>query len=145
MAGTPRSFTVTANAAAPADRVFSLVSDSTTWPTWTPVTKVERANLAPDGTEQVGTLRSFHIGIGKSVEEVTGLFPGKKFTYSLRKGMPIAMHTASVTVEPQESGCAISWFEEFTPVIPGTGAFFEWFLHAFIKKCIDGLVKKAEN
>jgi len=145
VARTARSFTINATSSASTDRVFGLVADASTWVSWTPITKVERFNLAPDGTEQVGTLRSFHIGIGKSVEEVTGLFPGRKFTYSLRKGMPIAQHLASVTVEPNGSGSSISWFEEFTPVVPGTGAFFSWFLRNFIQKCMDGLVEKAEN
>ena len=41
-------------------------------------------------------------------------------------------------------GCVITWYEGFTPAIAGTGAFFAWFLHTFIAKCMDGLVKKAE-
>ncbi len=144
MATKARSFTITAETTASTDHVFALIADATTWTTWTPIRSVERANLAPDGTEQVGTLRSFHIGVGKSLEEVTGLFPGKRITYSLRKGMPISNHVASIELEPRESGCVITWYEGFTPAIAGTGAFFAWFLHTFIAKCMDGLVKKAE-
>ncbi len=144
MATTPRFFVVTASTTAPAEQVFALVADSTTWPSWTPIRSVGRAHLAPDGTEQVGTLRSFHISVGRSVEEVTGLFPGKRFTYSLRKGMPISNHVASVELEPNKAGCTISWSETFTATVPGTGAFLQWFLHAFITKCMKGLVKAAE-
>jgi len=145
MAKETRNFTVSARTTASADQVFALVADSTTWPQWTPIRQVVLTNLAPDGSEQVGTLRSFHIGVGRSVEEVTGLFPGKRFSYSLRKGMPISDHVASIELEPTEAGCVISWYEAFTPTVVGTGAFFEWFLRAFIGKCLNGLVKASES
>jgi uncharacterized protein YndB with AHSA1/START domain len=139
-----RSFVVSATTTATREGVFALVANAETWPRWTPIRTVVRENLADDGSEQVGTVRHYAVGATKSVEEVTEITQNERFAYSLRSGMPISNHRAAVELEATPSGCTISWHEEFTPNVKGTGLLLEWFLRAFISWCLRGLVRHAE-
>ena len=139
------SFEVSAATSASCETIWELVAVATTWPTWTPVRRVGRTGLAPDNSEQVGTLRTFQIGVGRSVEEVTGVFANRRFAYELRQGMPIINHRAAVVLAPTDKGCIVTWSEEFEPKYRGTGTVLRWFLHTFIKRCLRGLVQAAER
>ncbi len=138
-----RSFVVRGTTTAKPDELWKLVADGMTWPIWTPIGSCSREGLDDLGHEQVGTFRTFRTGFVSSYEEVTELDPQGKFTYSLRKGMPLLDHEASIQLLDRGDETLVTWSEAFRPKIPMTGAFFEWFLRLFITKCLSGLLKAA--
>ncbi|MEI6701100.1 MAG: SRPBCC family protein [Actinomycetota bacterium] len=140
-----RSFVVRGTTTAKPEEVWKLVSDGMTWPTWSPIGSCVREGLDGLGQEQVGTFRTFKTGFVSSYEEVTELVPTSKFTYSLRKGMPLLDHEASIELIEEGGETLVTWSEEFRPKIPMTGAFFEWFLRSFISKCLNGLLEAARR
>ncbi len=140
-----RSFVVSGTTSAKPDEIWKLISDGMTWPAWSPIGSCTREGLDVLGNEQVGTFRTFKTGFVASYEEVTAIEVERKFTYSLRKGMPLLDHEASIELLEQGDKTLVTWSETFRPKIPMTGAFYEWFLRSFITKCLNGLLKAASR
>ena len=123
--------------------VYGLLCSGKTWPVWSPIGSFELEREGQDGSESLGAIRLFRTGPVQSHEEIVALEPNHRFGYALRHGMPLKGYRANVDLTERAGGTAIHWHSAFSPTIPGTGAFFRWFLSGFIQKCADGLAAYA--
>ncbi len=129
---------------APPERVWAFLADARGWARWARFassTLDREGTPAPDG---VGAQRVFGTGPFKSHEEVVVFDPPGHFAYELRKGMPIKGYRADVTLVPDGQGTRITWASSFERAsVPGTGAFYQWFLRTFIKDTAKRLARAA--
>lgn len=132
-----------ARSSAEATTVYSLLSDGTTWPTWSPLDSFELEVQAPGGGAGLGAIRRFRSGRTVSREEVVELVPGRRFSYALLSGLPLRNYRADVDLTPVDGGTVIHWRSSFTPKVPGTGWIYRWALGKFIQRCVDGLAAHA--
>ena len=116
------NFEVSAQSAAGPDRIWELLADGTTWPTWSPIGKFSLEKEGPGGGESVGAIRAFKTGTVTSREELLELSPGKRLRYSAFTGLPLRNHEASVELEPTGTGTTITWREASTPPPGGPGS-----------------------
>lgn len=104
--------------AAAADRVWERVSDHEGTPTWVTrglqkVTVIQPGDPEPGG---VGALRSVKfVGWPAVTEEVVAFEAGRRFSYSLRSGMPhVSDHLGTVSVAPtSDTACVLRWDIQF--------------------------------
>jgi hypothetical protein len=125
---------------APADTVYALLRDGASWPSWSPLGSFELVREGEGEPEGLGALRLFRTNGVRSYERIVALEPGRRFGYALEHGLPLRDYVAYVDLTPGDGGTAIHWHSTFTAKIPGTGWFYRWFLGAFIKRVVAGLV-----
>jgi hypothetical protein len=129
------------------ERVYALLIDGSSWPTWSPIDSFELAQPGPDEAEGVGAIRIFHTkqGIGSvhSRERVVARIPGRRFSYVLESGMPLRDYRADVELSPSGAGTEIHWHSAFRGKVPGTGWFYRRVLGGFIERCARGLAQHA--
>ncbi|WP_279626662.1 SRPBCC family protein [Amycolatopsis regifaucium] len=76
---------------------------------------------------------------------VIALEPGKRFGYTLRKGLPLRDYRAYVDLTPDRKGTDVHWHSTFTAKIPGTGWFYRRFLGRFLGRMVESLVAGASR
>jgi hypothetical protein len=123
--------------------VYQLLHSGESWPCWSPIGSFELEREGPGGGEGVGARRLFRTGPFKSHEEIVADEPDRRFGYTLRRGLPLRDYRADIELEGRDGGTAIHWHSSFRPKIPGTGAFYRWFLGRFLQRCVDGLAHGA--
>ncbi len=134
-------FEVTARSAAPAERVFQLLADVTTWPAWARFDAAEVESGAG-----VGEVRVFRSGRVATRERVTALEPSRRLAYELLSGLPVVGHQAEVLLTALEGrGTKIRWRSSFEPAIPGTGRLVRRRLERFVAEAAEGLARAAER
>jgi Polyketide cyclase / dehydrase and lipid transport len=111
----------TAKTSAPADVVYAMLRDGSTWPRWSSIDAFELERPAADEPEGVGAVRVFRTGKYTMREQIVELRPERRFSYALLSGLPIRGYRADVDLEPNGDGTTISWRSSFTPRLPGTG------------------------
>ena len=90
-------FEATIDVAAPAERVFGVYTDVEHWPDWTAsVTSVERLDQGPLRVGSRARIKQPRLPV--TVWEVTGLVPGRSFTWVARG--PGIVSTGSHAVSP---------------------------------------------
>jgi uncharacterized protein YndB with AHSA1/START domain len=129
--------TVTTSAA-PAT-VFALLTDGSTWPTWSPIGAFELLEPGDGSPEGLGALRRFTTGRHKSVERVVTIQPNEVFSYTLEKGMPIRDYQAVISLTPTGAGSTISWRSTFRAKFPPAGPIYRVALGTFIGHTVQGL------
>ena len=136
------SFEVSARSAADPDRIWALLADGATWPTWSPIGRFSLEREGHDGGETLGAIRAFKTATITSREELLELSPGKRLRYSALTGLPLRNHEASVELEPTGTGTTITWREDFD-----ASAWRAWmlkaFLRNFVQRCVNGLATYA--
>ena len=128
---------------APPERVYRLVADSSTWPTWSPVVRYERERAGDaNGT---GEVRVFHNKGRKALtrEEVVELTPNRRVGYILLSGLAIRDYRAFIDLTPDGDGTAIRWHSSFEPKARGTGWLYRLVLQAVISRYAKGLAAHA--
>jgi hypothetical protein len=134
----------TARTTAGARTVYDLLTDGSTWPTWSPLGSFTLEKAAPGGGEGLGAIRVFRTGRTTSREEVVELVPEHRFSYALLSGLPLRNYRADVDLTPAgDGGTVIHWRSRFTAKVPGTGWIYRWALGRFIQRCVDGLAAHA--
>ncbi|GAB3005284.1 hypothetical protein GCM10027184_73310 [Saccharothrix stipae] len=134
---------VTVRSAAPPERVYRLVADSSTWPRWSPVLRHERERAGD--ASGVGEVRVFHNKGRKARtrEEVVELTPNRRVGYVLLSGLAIRDYQAFIDLEPDGDGTAIHWYSSFEPKARGTGWLYRLVLQAVISRYARGLAAHA--
>ena len=134
-------FEVTAQSAAPPERVFALVADATSWPRWAGFLVAhgswEREGSPPPGG--VGAIRKLGRWPLHGREEIVAYEPPTHLAYTIVKGQPVRNYRADVTLTPVDNGTLITWAATFDPLIPGTGALVTGFLRSIVTTFARGL------
>lgn len=125
--------------------VWSLLSDSASWPSWTPIEHFELVAAGdPDG---LGEVRSFTTGRVTVREEIVERKQEKRLSYELLGGLAVRDYRAEIDLapSPEGRGTEIRWHTTFRPKVPGSG----WLYHRALKKAtrqfVDGLARHAEQ
>lgn len=125
------------------EAVYALLEDREHWPDWSPMGDFR---LLKEGDENgLGAVGVFSTNGVNSCEEVIALEPGKRFGYSLKKGLPLRDYRAYVDLTPSMGGTDVHWHSTFTAKIPGTGWFFRRFLGGFLGRMVESLVTRASR
>ncbi len=139
-----QAFSVTAESAAPPERVFQVLADTQQWARWAPFDEsgLERkGDPAPNG---LGAVRRFRRGRIRTREEVVAYEPPRHFAYTLLSGLPIHGYRADVTLERRGCGTVITWASSFDPAVPGTGWLLRRILRNFVAQVAVRLARRAE-
>ncbi len=130
---------VTTRSAAPAERVFALIADASSWPRW--------AGVDDATVEQgagVGEIRAFRSGEVTTRERVTVVEPSYRFGTTLLSGLPVAEHEAEVTLSVLHGrGTKIRWRVRCTPALPEAAMLVRTQLERVIATAADGLAREA--
>jgi carbon monoxide dehydrogenase subunit G len=91
------------------EEVWSVVRDSSTWPSWFP--GINAISMQDDGSRLV------RVGAVEVVEDILTVDDGlRRFRYSIRPGaVPVTAHVATIDVLPQEEGSLIVYSVDVEP------------------------------
>lgn len=121
-------------------RVYALLKDSTTWPSWSLIGSCEMVRGGQDGPHGVGAQRVFRTGFLRVFEEIPELVADRRVSYLLLSGMPMRGYRADIDLEPTEQGgTRIVWHSAFSPAVAGTGWFFRWFMTRVLRRMVADL------
>jgi hypothetical protein len=128
------SYEVTAHSLAPPERVFALLADATSWPTWAGSMvghgSWEREGDPPPGG--IGAIRKVGSRPVFGYEQIVAYEPPTHHAYTMVRGNPVKNYRADVHLRANNGGTTITWGASFDPTIPGTGrmlaAFYKWFI-----------------
>lgn len=124
--------------------VYRLLADGPSWGAWSPMDECVPDGLAPNGAEQVGTVRMGRRGRTRGWDEVTELIPDRRLGYRHLRGLPVRDYVAGVTLDRlPEGGTSILWTAEFNPRWPGTGGLLLRNIRRFLGECTRGLATYA--
>jgi uncharacterized protein YndB with AHSA1/START domain len=133
----------TAWSPAPPSAVYGLLTDGSTWPTWSghdAVDLVERGEGDGDG---VGAVRVLHRGRTRSRERIVELVPDRRLGYVLLAGLPLRDYWANVDLTPERGGTAIRWSSDFAAKVLGTGWLYRAALTRFMAASTERLAMRA--
>ena len=136
-----------ASTTASPERVYALVRDGSTWPTWSTLDSFELERPGDTEREGLGAIRVFRTKrFPKPVvsrEEIVELVPNRRLGYALLSGLAVRDYRAFVDLEPDGSGTRIRWHSSFRPVVPGTGWLYRRALQRIMTACVRGLADHA--
>jgi hypothetical protein len=135
---------VVAQSAASPAALYRLLADGPSWVAWSTLDECVSEGLAPDGAEQVGTVRRNRRGRTRGWDRITELVPDRTLGYAHVKGLPVRDYTATVTLTPTaDGGTTIVWLAGFTPRWLGTGRLLRRGIEDFLDECARGLAEYA--
>ena len=143
-----RPIEVTAEATSKADpaRVYALLKDGSTWPQWTIFKSHEIERPGDEEPLGVGAIRVFRTSYSEAHEQIVELRPGRRLSYELRRGLPLADYHADVDLEPlADGGTRILWRAQFRPKQPGTGWFWKLVMSRTLRQVSRNLADGAAN
>ncbi|MFD9736356.1 SRPBCC family protein [Umezawaea sp. NPDC059074] len=136
-----------ASTTASPERVYALVRDGSTWPTWSTLDSFELERPGDTEREGLGAIRVFRTDrFPKPVvsrEEIVELVPNRRLGYALLSGLAVRDYRAFVDLEPDGTGTRIRWHSSFRPVVPGTGWLYRRALQRIMTACVRGLADHA--
>jgi hypothetical protein len=130
--------------------VFLLLSDSSTWPRWSPFSQVTLVEQAPDGGEGPGAVRQTRYRGATGREKVLSLTPDRQMSYAYLKGalapyMRDYVGVVDLDDAPDGNGTEIHWHSTFSSQFVGSGAVARAILKRFLQRCADGLAEAARE
>jgi hypothetical protein len=125
------------------DRVYQLLREGATWPSWSPIDSFELERAGAGEPEGVGAVRILRTGRYRMREEIVELVPARRFSYALLDGLPVRDYRADVDLERGEEGTLITWQASFAPKIPGTGWIIRRRLAGIMERFVQGLAQHA--
>jgi uncharacterized protein YndB with AHSA1/START domain len=141
--GEPLGVEAEGTARAPADTVWHLVSDATTYPQWGPWSDGGFGRPGDPARDGVGAVRWFRYGRTKTVEEVLAAKEGKRLSYTVIGGIPVRNYLAEVTLTPVADGTHIRWSARWDRTIGGR--FVLRALRRFYPEMMRDLIQAAEQ
>jgi uncharacterized protein YndB with AHSA1/START domain len=136
-----RSFELESEIAAPAERVFAVISDHVGWRDWAGVQEVvlrQRGDPAPNGLGAIRVIRRGGLAIE---EEVVSFEPPKRITYRVQAGIPVRDCEVEIRLTPAGAATRVSWSVRFRPLVPGTGGLLERLIRARLADALAGLAR----
>jgi uncharacterized protein YndB with AHSA1/START domain len=138
-------YEVTAHAASPPERVFTLLADATSWPRWAGFLVAdaswEREGIPPPGG--AGAIRKLGRWPMYGREEILAYEPPAHLAYTIVRGQPVRNYRADVMLTRDGNGTLITWAATFDPLIPGTGTLVTAFFRRIITTFANGLADYA--
>ena len=98
-----------AETTAPADVVWTMVSDAERYATWGPWDASGYESPGVTGPHGEGAVRWMKLGRTGTVEEILELEPGRRLVYTVVRGIPVRRYRAEVVLEPDGSTTGIRW------------------------------------
>jgi len=129
---------------APPERVWALLADATTWPTWSSFDEAEIEQPGDTDPQGVGCLRRFRRGRVRSRERIVAFDPPRHVAYTLLSGLPLRDYRGDVTLTLTDTGgTEIRWQSRYRLKIPFTGRRVRTQLGGFIQETADALARAA--
>jgi uncharacterized protein YndB with AHSA1/START domain len=126
------------------DEVWALLSDRSTWPSWSPLGSHASVSSGADGDpDGVGGVAEFVTGRHRVREEIVEREPLHRLSYALLSGLPLRGYRAVVELTPSGTGTHIRWSSTFVPERPGTGWLYRLALARVIRRTVTGLAAAA--
>ncbi|MHA6616859.1 SRPBCC family protein [Pseudonocardia sp. DLS-67] len=126
------------------DAVWSLLSDRSTWPNWSPLGSHSGVRPGRDGTpDGLGGIAQFNTGRHCVQEEIVEREPARRLSYALLSGLPLRDYRAVVDLTPAGTGTRIRWSATFFPGRPGTGWLYGLVLTRTFRGMVTGLAAAA--
>ena len=135
-------FEIRRSSTASPEKLFALLSDATSWPTW-----FSPARNVSFEVGAVPPVRLVKIAPGVTVREViVEETAPTHHAYSIQSVIPVTDHRADVrfTARP-DGGTDIHWVSTMRPKIPGTGRLVKATLSQAVGRLCRALVKGAES
>jgi uncharacterized protein YndB with AHSA1/START domain len=135
---------------APPARVYALLTDGASWPTWIELDSMTLEREGKDGGETIGSIRLFRFrraGIGfVTREQVIELIPERRFGYALVSGLPLRDYVAYVDLTPTPNGGThIHWSGTWSVGLPGIGQLTRFIMKRLYQQFSRGLSRAAEQ
>ena len=128
------------------DAVWALLSDRSTWPSWSPLGAHTGERPGADGTpDGLGGIAQFVTGRTRVREEIVEREPPRRLSYALLSGLPLRDYRAVVELTPSGGGTRIRWSATFTPQRPGTGWLYGLVLTRIFRGMVTGLAAAARS
>ena len=122
-------------------QVWSLLGDSTTWPTWTPI---ESARILDRGNaDGRGEVRTFTTGRVTVKEEIVERREAERLSYKLLGGLAVRDYRADIDLTPKGDKTEIRWHTAFRAKVPGSGWLYRRALSKATQDFVDGLCDHA--
>ena len=126
------------------DEVWSLLSDRSTWPSWSPLGSHSGERPGEDGNpDGLGGIARFVTGRHCVREEIVEREPPRRLSYALLSGLPLRDYRAVVELAPAGTGTRIRWSASFVPGRPGTGWIYRLVLSRIFRGMVSGLAAAA--
>jgi hypothetical protein len=139
-----QSIAAEATTEAAPDAVWSLLSDRSTWPSWSPLGSHSGERPGQDGTpDGLGGIARFVTGRHCVREEIVELEPNRRLSYALLSGLPLRDYRAVVELTPADAGTRIRWSATFVPQRRGTGLLYRLALGRVFRGMVTGLAEAA--
>jgi uncharacterized protein YndB with AHSA1/START domain len=128
------------------DAVWALLSDRSTWPSWSPLGSHAGERPGRDGNpDGLGGIARFVTGRHCVREEIVELEPNRRLSYALLSGLPLRDYRAVVELTPAGGGTRIRWSATFRPGRPGTGWLYRLALSRVFRGMVTGLAAAARG
>ncbi len=135
-----------ARSRAPADVVFGLLKDGTTWPRWSMFDTFELERPGTGDPLGVGAIRVFKTQVSTAREEVVEMIEDRQLSYVLLSGLPMKNYRADVTLDSTADGATvIHWQARFDPKMAGTGWFWRMLMTNTLSTVSRQLAVAAER
>jgi uncharacterized protein YndB with AHSA1/START domain len=142
------TFDIEMESEAPPERLFNILSDAPSWPTWfKPARRVEWVRPGDDGQAgRVGAVRRVVMGPIGVEEAILESASPSHHAYQIRTTIPVRDHRADVWFRATGDGkTSILWSSSFAPKIPGTGPLLATGLRLGVRQLARALTVAAES
>lgn len=133
---------ISARIPAPPQAVWSLLDDSASWPSWTPIDAYEM--VLPPAEDGTGEVRIFRNGRHTVREQIVERRELRRLSYTLLAGLPLRDYRADIDISPATGAATeLRWHTTFLPKVPGTGWIYLRALRKATQAFVDGLGQQA--
>ncbi len=94
---------------APAELVWSMVSDAVQYAVWGPWDASGYEAPGAEEAQGVGATRWMRLGRTRTVERILELQPVHRLAYTVVRGVPVRHYRAEVVLEPTDRGTEVRW------------------------------------
>ena len=138
-------YQVHAVATAPPARVYELLLDGSTWPSWSAIDSFRSEGSTSGGRS--GDVRVFTTGKNVSRERITDTEQDRSMSYEMISGSWLLRHYhGRIDLLPTpDGGTRIEWKATWTAPLPGAGLLMERYLRGFQQQMVDGLARFADR
>lgn len=138
-------YQVHAVSSAPPARVYELLLDGSTWPSWSAIDSFRSEGATSGGRS--GDVRVFTTGKNVSRERITAAEQNRSMSYEMISGSWLLQgyHGRIDLLPTSDGGTRIEWRATWRAPLPGAGLLMERYLGGFQQQMVDGLAQFAQR